>query len=91
MPFSISKLNRHLIGKSLEVVNEDGVTDHCTNYKKYTADNKIYVLKMPLSLFHKCLLNHFDIRFKKEIFCLASLYPKTIENMRIQINKYYYL
>ena len=65
IPFAISKLNRHLIDKMVEIQPEEpsGGLDH--NFKKYTVGNRRIVSKMPLSLFQQCLVNHFDIRFKQ--------------------------
>ena len=62
IPFAISKLNRHFIDKSVEVQPEEPSGDLDHNFNKYTVGN---VSKMPLLLFQKCLVNHFDIRFKQ--------------------------
>ena len=66
-PFAITRLNCHLSN------HDEQVHDHneCNNIHiskrrdKYTVNGKRVVSKMPLSLFKQCLVNHFDIRFKK--------------------------
>lgn len=61
IPFSISKLNRHLVDKTVEIQPEEPSGNLDKNFKKYTVGNRRIVSKMPLSLFQQCLVNHFEI------------------------------
>ena len=66
-PYAISRLNRHCVSSS--ECNSNANVDHTTHIsnqcRRYTVDNKRIVSKMPLHLFRMCLVNHFDIRFKR--------------------------
>ena len=66
-PFAINRLNRNLeLNDEDEYVpEEDNNNEISTICDKYTVNGKRIVSKMPLSLFRHCLVNHFDIRFKK--------------------------
>ena len=66
-PFAISRLNRNFALKEDEDSND---TDNDTNitslsFEKYTVNGKRIVHKMPLTLFRKYLVQHFDIKFKR--------------------------
>ena len=65
IPFAISKLHRHFIDKSVEIEKEEPSGDLRIKFDKYTVGNRRIVSKMPLALFQRCLVNHFDIRFKQ--------------------------
>ena len=64
-PFAIQRLNRleTNIEDSFIIENHDAtyLSDLC---QKFTLNGKRIVSKMPLSLFRKCLVEHFDIRSK---------------------------
>ena len=67
-PFAMSRLNRPS-GRHTQcnLDNSDSMGTHISlQCKKYTVHNKSIVSKMPLALFRRCLVNHFDIRFKKK-------------------------
>ena len=66
-PYDISRLNRHcsINSESKSGANENLKTHISNQCRKYTVDNKRIVSKMPLDLFRRCLVNHFDIRFKR--------------------------
>ena len=60
------------------------IDNHDTKYlsescKKYTVNGNRIVSKMPLSLFRKCLLEHFDIRFKMN----DIVWPQHIHNPNV--------
>ena len=64
-PFAIQRLTRS--EKKMNCYHD--IDNHDANYlsrscKKYTVNGKRIVSKMPLALFRKCLIEHFDIRFK---------------------------
>ena len=71
LPFAISRLNRDL-NETYSKVEVDQINlDDAPDFTKCTHENKRIVLKIPLSLFQQCLVNHFDVRFKqKSITCL---------------------
>ena len=60
--FSMSRLNRDLSMFS----NDSSSVIHQTIFDPYTFEGKRHINKMPLELFRKVLINHFDIRFKME-------------------------
>ena len=68
IPFAIERLNRQVNEEYNTNDNESYVEDitHISSLcDKYTVDGSRIVSKMPLSLFRKCLVNHFDIRYKR--------------------------
>ena len=67
MPFAITRLNQPTSHPVDSNSNDDIVPEKLlsTLCKKYTRNNYRIVKDMPLELFKKCLVNHFDIRFKK--------------------------
>ena len=66
-PYAISRLNRSFVSNNMGDMNtNDYVGSHISvQCQKYTVNNKRVVQKMPLHLFKRCLINHFDIRFKR--------------------------
>ena len=76
--FAIPKLNRQFIDKSNIVVEEDVLIDCNTDFRKCTVNGKIIVSKMSLSLFQRCLVNHFDMRFKQN----TVVWPKHIRKLQ---------
>ena len=67
MPFAITRLNQPT-SHPVDSNSNDGIVPEkllSTLCKKYTRNNYRIVKDMPLELFKKCLVNHFDIRFKK--------------------------
>ena len=69
-PYAISRLNYPNTTNTKDTVNDSTTTDSfgthiSTQCKNYTVNNKRIVAKMPLALFCRCLVNHFDIRFKQ--------------------------
>ena len=58
----MSRLNRDLC----MFPNDSSSVIHQTIFDPYTVDGKRHVNKIPLELFRKVLINHFDIRFKME-------------------------
>ena len=66
-PFAISRLNHNF---ALNEDEDSDDTDNDTNitslsFEKYTVNGKRIVHEMPLTLFRKCLVQHFDIKFKR--------------------------
>ena len=67
-PFAISRLNGSFRsnsptnGQEFDIEQDTHMSIFC---EKYTKDGERIVLKMPLNIFRQCLVNHFDIRFKK--------------------------
>ena len=66
-PYAISRLNRSFGSDNMCDMNtNESVGSHISlQCQKYTVNNKRVVQKMPLHLFKRCLVNHFDIRFKR--------------------------
>ena len=67
MPFAMTRLNQPTL-HPVDYNSDDGAVAErslSTLCKKYTRNNCRIVNKMPLKLFKKCLVNHFDVRFKK--------------------------
>ena len=65
--FAINRLNRHFDSNeedesSCEEINNNHINKICD---KYVSNGKRIVRKMSLALFRQCLVNHFDIRFKR--------------------------
>ena len=68
-PYAISRLNRPLLMYTEDTTNDSNLyesmgTHISSQCKKYTLNNKRIVAKILLALFRRCLVNHFDIRFK---------------------------
>ena len=66
-PYAISRLNHPSVRNTEYETDTSAVmgTHISLQCKKYTVNNKRVVAKMPLALFRRCLVNHFDIRFKR--------------------------
>ena len=66
-PFAIARLNNNLEeDMNYKETNDDLEKDISSiDYSKYSVDGKRIVQKMPLKLFRRLLIHHFDIRFKK--------------------------
>ena len=69
-PFAINRLHRHQEMEDTDEDDEyDSYVDNNTDISKicdkYSSNGKRIVSRMPLSLFRQCLINHFDIRYKK--------------------------
>ena len=69
-PYAISRLNHPSPRNTDDSIDDSNTYESIGNHisaqcKKYTVNNKRVVAKMPLALFKRCLVNHFDIRFKK--------------------------
>ena len=79
--FAIERLHRHSDSQSTHKSNVLDDSEHISrSCQKYTVNGKRIVHDMPLSLFRKCLINHFNIRFKQN----TVVWPK-----RIQVPKFY--
>ena len=66
-PFSINRLNREFEIETLQSTTNDNIndaTDLFNKCEKYSKDGKLIISKMPLSLFRKCLVNHFQNIFE---------------------------
>ena len=62
--FAVSRLNREF-GK--EEVNQTRDFDLSSiDWSKYTVNGKRVVKQIPFELFQKCLIHHFDIRFRQK-------------------------
>ena len=66
-PYAILRLNRSFVSDNVcdKDTNESKQSHISLQCKKYSVNNKRVVAKMPLHLFRRCLVNHFDIRFKR--------------------------
>ena len=66
--FVISRLNRYLIDRSVDIVEEVVSNDGMRKFTKYNVSNKV-VSRILLTLFQQCLVNRFDASplFYKEI------------------------
>ena len=74
LPFAMSRLYQptavlqHIHPDRSDIVSElterSNLVPLC---RKYTRDNYRVVNIMPLELFKQCLVNHFDIRFQKNV------------------------
>ena len=64
---AISRLNRYSPNNDVSDIetNDDQSVRISAQCRKHAVNNKIVVVKMPLQLFRKCLVNHFDVRFKR--------------------------
>ena len=68
-PFTINRLNREFEMETLQPTTNDNIndaTDLFNKCEKYSKHGKRIVSKMTLSLFRKCLVNHFQIRFEQK-------------------------
>ena len=80
--FAVSRLGRKFYNGEINTENEFKHTSASPSsdcFKKYTANGKRIVSKMPLSLFQNCLFNHFDIRFKQNDICWPQSNRKPCE------------
>ena len=69
-PFAITRLGRSFDSGELPVQDASNHTNRSPScFTKYTVNDKRIVSKMPLSLFQNCLVNHFDLHFKKNDIC----------------------
>ena len=79
LPFAISRLNRDFNETNSKVEVDDTQPNTDTDFEKYIVGNKRIVSKMPLPLFQQCLVNNFDIRFKKK----SVVWPKHIKKHNV--------
>lgn len=66
--FATTKLNCKFTDEDNDMsgdTNMDDKTNEVINNRQYTVDGKRVVAKMTLRIFQQYLVNHFDIRFKK--------------------------
>ena len=67
-PFAVARLNRDFEMEANKTQEED-ITDLNDDdskiFDKFTVNGKRIVSKMPLLLFRKCLVEHFNIRFQR--------------------------
>ena len=67
-PFAVTRLNRDFemeANKTQEEDIPDLNDDDSKIFDKFTVNGKRIVSKMPLLLFRKCLVEHFNIRFQR--------------------------
>ena len=63
--FTLKRLYSKDSRANSNVVIESDTTMKIKSYMKYTVDGKRVIHKMPLSIFQERLIEHFDIRFKR--------------------------
>ena len=66
-PFALTRLNRDVTFEDVESSDDDScnVLPMETLCRRYTINGKRIVANMPLHLFRKCLISHFNIRFER--------------------------
>ena len=65
MPFALQRLHSNTKKCNDIEIDSNELPTNKSTYDKYTIDGKRVVKNMPLSIFQDRLVEHFDIRFKK--------------------------